>query len=168
MRVPPYYKRPSWQRFFAGIILGIIIGWFFFLFHYGQIYGNLVIKMSEQEDTIKKQNVRIEELLSEQDLQNEENKKKLTIQSIEIHFMNDRKLRLNKLTIYELKQQALNELTFLERMDIESVSKTKDLMIRTLENKVFVIGESRYQLDIREVYLFTTLQLHVKIIPAST
>ncbi|WP_088103810.1 sporulation membrane protein YtrI [Halalkalibacter urbisdiaboli] len=167
MRVPPPHLLTGWQRFLAGIVIGALIGWFFFLLHYGQIYGNLVMKMSEQEDTIKDQEKRIDELVSEQEMQNEENKKKLTIQKVEIIFKNERKLKLNKLTAYELKQQALSELTFLERKDIETVSKTKDLMIRTLENKVFQVGESRYQLDIEEIYLFTTVQLYVKIVPAS-
>ncbi len=102
--------------------------------------------------------------MSEQTKLNEENQKKLTIQQIEIIYLNDRKLRLNQLTLFELRQQALNELQFVERKDIETVANMKELMIRTLENKVFHVGEDRYQLEVREIYLFTTLRFHVDII----
>lgn len=163
MRVPPLLERSGWQRFIAGIIIGVLIGWFFFIYQYGQVYESLKLRITEQEAVIEKQQFRIDELQSEQNKMNEENQKKLTIQQIEIIYTNDRKLRLNQLTLFELRQQALNELKFIEQKDIESVAKLKDLMISTLENKVFHIGDYRYQLDVKEVYLFTTLQIHVEI-----
>lgn len=165
MRIPPYYERLGWQRFFAGVIIGMLIGWFFFIYQYGQVYEGLMLRISKQETVITDQQTRIDRLVSEQTKLNEENQKKLTIQQIDITYLNDRKLRLNQLTLFELRQQALNELQFLERKDIETVANMKDLMVRTLENKVFHVGEARYQLDVKEVYLFTTLRIHVEIIP---
>ncbi|MCM3759659.1 hypothetical protein M3212_02530 [Alkalihalobacillus oceani] len=163
MRVPPFIERPSWQRFFAGVIIGILIGWAFFIYQYGQVYEGLMLRISKQEALIHKQEERIEGLVSEQTKLNEENQKKLTIQQIEIVYVNDRRLRLNQLTLFELREQALNELQFIERKDIETVATMKDSIIKTLENKVFHVGEGRYQLDVKEVYLFTTLRLYVEI-----
>src|SRR5690625_3771814 len=92
MRIPPLFERPSWQRFFAGVIIGILIGWLFFVFQYGQGYEDLMIRLSKQETTIKEQERRISELVSEQTKVNEENQKKLTIQQIELSFLNARAL----------------------------------------------------------------------------
>ncbi|ERN52529.1 MULTISPECIES: sporulation membrane protein YtrI [Alkalihalophilus] len=165
MRIPPYYKRPGWQRFFAGIVIGVLIGWVFFLYQYGLIYEELMVKLSEQEVTIQSQTRTIEELRSQQKEENEENARKLTVQKIEIHFTNTQRLRLNQLTLFELQQQALEELAFLERKNIASVSETEDLMIRTIENKLFEVGDHRFQLEIERLHLHTTLKIYAKIIP---
>ncbi|MBU8905167.1 sporulation membrane protein YtrI [Desertibacillus haloalkaliphilus] len=163
MRIPPYYQHPGWQRFLAGVVIGMLIGWLFFLYHFGHVHEKLVIEIRKQQMTIENQKKDIETLRSDQRRLNEENQKKLTIQDIEIEFTNERKLRLNELTLYELRQKAIDELNFLKNKDIETVAETKDLMIRTIENKVFEIEDSRYQLNVEELYLFTTLEMHMKI-----
>ncbi|WP_096202700.1 sporulation membrane protein YtrI [Bacillus sp. FJAT-45350] len=163
MRIPEYYKRPGWQRFFAGVIIGMLIGWGFFIYNFGTIHERLVIEIKKQQLTIDDQKKTIKILRSDQEKLNEENQKKLTIQDIEIQFTNEEKLKLNELTLYELKQNALSELEFLKGKDIETVSRTKDLMIRTIENKMFTIGESRFQLKTVYVSLYTTIELHMKI-----
>ncbi|WP_100373748.1 sporulation membrane protein YtrI [Bacillus sp. FJAT-45037] len=168
MRIPPYYQRPSWQRFFAGIIIGVILGWGFFLYQYGVIYEGLMLKLSEQEVTIQNQTRTIEELRSQQKEENEENQKNLTVQKIEIHFTNTQKLKLNQLTLFELQQQALEELTFIERKNLASVAETKDLLVRTLENKVFEVGDHRLQLEVVYVFMWTNVQIDARIVPAST
>ncbi|MDT8859408.1 hypothetical protein N0O92_04115 [Alkalihalobacillus sp. MEB130] len=168
MRVPPYYERPSVKRFLAGMILGIIIGWFFFVYQYGQVYEGLVFRISEQEAIINGLEDDIELLRSEQSRLNEENEKKLTIQEIDILFSNDRRLRLNQLTLLDLKQQVLHELQDIKGRDIETVSRMSDLMISNLENKVFRTGDKRYQLSVEQVHLHTTLRIYVKIIPSNS
>ncbi len=37
MHIPPYYKRPSFQRFFAGICIGTIIGYLIFIYMFGEL-----------------------------------------------------------------------------------------------------------------------------------
>lgn len=143
MRVPPLFERRTVQRFFAGIILGILLGWFFFIYQYGQVYEGLIFRLSEQEATIESLEKNIEILVSEQKKLNEENQKDLTVQDIQIHFLNDRRLRLNQLTLLDLKQQALNELQDVKRKDIETVHNMRQLMKSTLENKVFPVGEKK-------------------------
>ncbi|HAQ08205.1 MAG TPA: sporulation protein, partial [Bacillus bacterium] len=31
MRIPPYYRRPEWQRFFSGMAVGALLSWVLFL-----------------------------------------------------------------------------------------------------------------------------------------
>ncbi|KHF41059.1 sporulation membrane protein YtrI [Halalkalibacter okhensis] len=168
MRVPPFYERPTVKRFFAGIIIGIIIGWFFFIYQYGQVYEGLVFRISEQEAIINELEDDIDLLRSEQSRLNEENQQKLTVQEIDIQFSNDRKLRLNQLTLLDLKQQALNELQYIKRKDIETVSNMHELLVSNLENKVFRAGDKRYQLEVEHVFLYTTVRVIVRIVPSNS
>ncbi|WP_227936612.1 sporulation membrane protein YtrI [Alkalihalobacillus deserti] len=167
MRIPPFFQRRTVQRFFAGIILGVFIGWFFFIYQYGQVYEGLIVRISEQEATITDLEKNIKILVSEQTKLNKENQKKLTLQEIEIHFINNNKIRLNQLTLLDLKQQVLNELQYIKRKDLETIANMKELMISTIENKVFPVEDKRYQLDIKDIFLYTTLELHVEVIPSS-
>ncbi|MBM0067115.1 sporulation membrane protein YtrI [Alkalicoccobacillus gibsonii] len=163
MRIPSKVSRPGWLRFFAGIMLGSIVGWVFFLYQYGQIYDGLIVTRIQQDLKIETLQERIDQLVSEQKSQNAENQKKLTIQQIEVHFKTDPRLTLDQLTIYDIRQSILSELAYLERKDIESVHHTKDLLIRTIENKTFTVEDKNYRVKINEVYLFTTLHLYAEI-----
>lgn len=163
MRIPPHYKRPGWQRFFAGVFIGMLIGWTFFIHQFGHIHDDLIIKLRKQELTIQDQEDRIETLLSDQKKLNEENQKNLTIQEIDISFTNARKLKLNELTVYELRQHALNELKFLEGKNISTVAATRELMLKAVENKVFKVGDTRYRLKAEQIILYTTIEIQMKI-----
>ncbi len=163
VRIPPYFMRTGVRRFFAGLMIGTLLGWSFFIFQYGQVHEELLLKLSEKEALVQELEKKINELRSEQVKINEENKKKLTVQQIEVYFTTSRKLRLNQLTLFELRKEALQELQFIEGKDIETVANMKDIVIAALENKIFHIGEQYYQLKVKEVYLFTTLQLYVDI-----
>ena len=35
MRIPPYYRKPTWQQFFAGMAIGGVISWFIFFYIFG-------------------------------------------------------------------------------------------------------------------------------------
>ena len=35
MRIPPYHRTPTWQRFFAGAALGGLISWVIFFYMHG-------------------------------------------------------------------------------------------------------------------------------------
>ncbi|RSL32955.1 hypothetical protein D7Z54_13100 [Salibacterium salarium] len=164
MRIPPYYRRPGWQRFFAGIIIGVLGGWAFFLFQFGAVHEELVVELNKQRLQIKDQEEQIEVLRSEERERNEENEEKLTIQDIIIDFTNQEKARLNELTLYELKQQAEGEVKFLKNKNIESVVEGKELIKNAVENKVYRIGEREYKLQIEEMHIYSSLELHIKIL----
>ncbi|MDA3129815.1 sporulation membrane protein YtrI [Aliibacillus thermotolerans] len=164
MRVPPYYKRPGWQRFFAGLFIGAIGGWCFFLFQFGSIHERLVIDLNKQKLQIEQQKEEIELLRSAEKERNEENERKLTIQNIYIAFTNEKEARLNELTLYELRQQVEDEIKFLKNKNIESVVEGKELIKKTIENKTYEIGDHHGYLQIEEMHIYSTLELHVKII----
>ncbi|MFC5712767.1 sporulation membrane protein YtrI [Thalassorhabdus alkalitolerans] len=165
MRIPPYYKHPGWQRLFAGFVIGALFGWGFFLYEFGAIHEKLIIDLKKQQLTIEAQQETIEMLRSEEKKLNEENEKKLTIQEILVYFTNEEKIRLSELTLHELRQQIENELKGIKNSDIESVVTNKELMIKTIENKEFLVGEHLYHVKVEQIYMYTTLELHLKILP---
>lgn len=163
MRLPPYYRRPGWQRFFAGMLIGAIGGWCFFLFQFGTIHERLVIDLNKQRLQIEQQKEEIELLRSAERERNEENEKKLTIQNIYIAFTNEKEARLNELTLYELRKQVEDEINFLRNKNIESVVEGKELIKKTIENKTYEIGDHHAFLQIEEMHIYSTLELHIKI-----
>ncbi|WNF36043.1 hypothetical protein RJD24_16540 [Bacillaceae bacterium IKA-2] len=163
MRIPPHYKRAGWQRFFAGIIIGMIFGWFFFIYEFGIVQEKLVTEIKKQESTIKDQLDTIEILRSDQDEVNKDNLKKLTVQEVKVYFKNNKDLKLSELSIHELRSAIENELKSVKSKNIETIASSKYLLFQTIENKTFVINNKRYQVTIKELYLFTTLELFVVI-----
>lgn len=163
MRIPPYYKRSGWQRFFAGMIIGMIFGWLFFLYEFGTVQEKLVTEIKKQESTIKDQKQSIEILRSDRDEVNKENLKMLTIQELKVYFKNDKNLKLSELSIHELRSAIENELKGVLSKNIETIANSKDLLFQTLENKTFIINDKRYQVTVKELYLFTTLEIFVVI-----
>lgn len=159
MRIPTYYKRSGWQRFFAGMIIGIIFGWFFFLYEFGTVQEKLVTEIKKQESTIKDQKQSIEILRSDQDEVNKKNLKKLTVQELKVYFKNDKDLKLSELSIHELRSAIENELKSVKSKNIETIANSKELLFHTLENKTFVINDKRYHVTVKELYLFTTLEI---------
>ncbi|WP_269757919.1 hypothetical protein [Thalassobacillus sp. C254] len=125
----------------------------------------LIIDLKKQQLTIEAQQETIEMLRSEEKKLNEENEKKLTIQEILVYFTNEEKIRLSELTLHELRQQIENELKGIKNSDIESVVTNKELMIKTIENKEFLVGEHLYHVKVEQIYMYTTLELHLKILP---
>lgn len=163
MRIPPYYRRPGWQRFFAGFFIGVLGGWAFFLFQFGSVHEELVIKINKQRLQIEHQKEQIEVLRSEEKKRNEENEKKLTVQDIKIQFTNEKEMKLNELALYELKQQIEEEVNFLKNNNIESVVEGKELIRKAVENKIYKVGEKEWRVKIKEMHIYTNLELLVKI-----
>lgn len=165
MRIPPYYQYRNWQRFLSGVAIGGFIGWFLFIYIFGEIQEAQVKKIIEQSSEISHLKKEVE--IWQNDY-NELNKTELTIQKIEINFVNDKEikkeLKLDSLVLLSLNDAAKNELNNLLKKDVQSAAKIKDLIIKTIENKVFKIDDNSYQLQVKQLVLFTTLELDVKIV----
>jgi hypothetical protein len=163
MRIPPYYRQAGWQRFFSGIIIGMIIGWFFFIYQFGSIQEKLVTEIKMQQAIIKDQKRDIEVLRSDKDELNKENQKKLTVQEVKVYFKNDKELKLSELSLYELRSQIENELTPVKNKNIEAVANARELLYQTVQNKTYTVNEKRYHVIVKELHLYTTLEIFVEI-----
>ncbi|UCZ52266.1 hypothetical protein LGQ02_15650 [Bacillus shivajii] len=167
MRIPPFYHEPSWQRFFAGIILGMLVGWLFFLYQFGNVHEKLVLKINDQQKEIDSQAKTIDILRKDQDERNEENQKKLTVQDIKLHFVNEDDIKLSELTLHELRSAVESELDIVRNKNIETVHNSREFLEKTVENKIYTIKgtDKRYQLKIEYLVLYTTVDIYLRIEP---
>jgi gas vesicle protein len=162
MRIPPYYKDPSWQRFLAGVMLGTIIGWLIFLFLYGNTLNRQTIELRNKEAEIKDLKKDIEEIWKKDYEEcNKENQRLLKVQEIKINL--DHSNKLSMLTVQKLQEQAKDYLRDLIKKDIETVANNKEYIMKTIEEKTYTIDDEKYQLRVQHFFLFTTLELHLQI-----
>ncbi|WP_059103811.1 sporulation membrane protein YtrI [Shouchella shacheensis] len=163
MKIPQYKKHYGWLRFFAGLAVGAFVGWTFFLGEYGQAHDRLLTEITKQRLTIEDQQDRIDRLVNEQNAEDAENEKKLTIQKIEVMFTNAEELNLSQLNVYELRQLALKEVADLEGVDIDTAANVETLLDRAIENKRYELDDKSFRLKVEKVYMTTTLKLELEI-----
>jgi len=163
MRIPPYYHYPSWQRFFAGVIIGGIISWLIFLYMFG-------VLQEEQAKIIKKQQDEIVDLEKEKQIWqndfaelNKKNKELLTVHEIKVKIINYERFNIDPLSIYEKEEEVKEDLSMMLAKDLEFVFKSRDLLKRVIQNKTIKINDKRYSLEINELFIYTTLTVHLEI-----
>jgi hypothetical protein len=163
MRIPPLYRRPSWQRFFAGMAVGGVISWCIFLYIYG-------VWQEKNTELIRKQTKDIIDLNEEKKIWQEEykeiNKRKieqLTVQKINIRISNSEKYKLDSLSVLETEDSVRDDISMMIAKDIETVYKSKDLLKKIIENKQIKINDKRYKLKVKEMVFYTNLSIQLEI-----
>ncbi|MET3682635.1 gas vesicle protein [Alkalibacillus flavidus] len=163
MHIPPYYKKPTWQTFFIGVLTGVVVGYIFFLYVYGEhterwIEDNLTIRQELQQ--IKQENKLLKD--DQHDL-SQQTEQRLTIQETDIEWTNAEQLDLDRFTTHELEEQLQAQLESIIGQNIESLSEQRTLLIQTIENKVFNIRDVKYQLTVRHMTIAPTLIMSLEI-----
>jgi len=163
MRIPPLYRKPDWQRFFAGAAIGGAISWCIFLYIYG-------VWQEENTELIKKQQQAIIDLNDEKRIWQEEykeiNKRKieqLTVQKINIRIMNAEKYKLDSLSVLETEDSVRDDISMMLAKDIDTVYKSKDLLKKIIENKQVKMNGKRYKLKVKEMIIYTNLTIQLEI-----
>lgn len=164
MRVPPYYRQPLWQRFFAGALIGGLISWCLFFYMYGVMQEKQVQKIDRQIEEIKDLNQKL--TLWEDDYQklNDKNQQKLTIQEVQVLITNEKIHNLDRLSVAEAQEAVRDDFTSLITKDVESVFRNKDLLKKSIENKVIEINKKRYRLQLAEIIFYTTIYIEVRLV----
>ncbi|WP_428909368.1 sporulation membrane protein YtrI [Niallia sp. Krafla_26] len=165
MRIPPYYRKPTWQQFFAGTVIGSIISWFIFLYIFG-------VWQEEYSKEIQLQKDRIAELTDEKKIWQEEfeklnkkNQEKLTVQSVYIKFTNKDKYKdsLDPVSVLQMEDRIREDLRVMIAKDIETVYNSRELIRRTIENKIIKANDKRYKFKVKEMTIYTTLSIELEI-----
>jgi hypothetical protein len=163
MRVPQLYKRPGWQRFFAGAAVGGAISWCIFLYING-------VWQERNTELIQKQQKEIVDLNNEkkiwQDEYKEINRRKieqLTVQKINIKITNAAKYKLDSLSVLETEDSVHDDISMMLAKDIETVYKSKDLIKKIIENKQIKLYGKRYKLKVKEMVIYTNLTIQLEI-----
>lgn len=163
MRIPPFYRKPSWQRFMAGMAVGGIVSWFIFLYIFGEWQDVYSKQIKKQEDMIAE--LKNEKGIWQKEFQkrNEENQKRLTVQKINIKISNAEKYRLDAYSVFEAEDQLKEDISMLMAKDIETVHQSIGLMERIIENKTIELNGKRYKAEVKTVSIYTTLSIYVEI-----
>lgn len=165
MRIPPYYRKPAWQRFFSGMAVGGAISWCLFLYINGVSMEKNAKKIHEQEDLIRELQRDIKIWQDDYAQLNKKNEEKLTVQEVKIKIVNDKKYKqyLDALSIYEIEEQTKSELNVLLAKDLDSVFKSRELITKLIENKSIPVNDKRYKLKIRSMVIYTSVTIQVEI-----
>jgi hypothetical protein len=163
VRIPPYYRKPTWQRFFAGMVIGGAISWCIFIYIFG-------VWQEKHTALIDKQREEIVDLKEEKKIWQEEYKEinkrtieQLTIQKINIKITNSEKYKLDMLSVSEIEDSVKDDISMMIAKDIDTVYKSKELIKKTIQNKPVKINDKRYKLQVKEMVIFTTLSIQLEI-----
>ncbi|GGE52077.1 hypothetical protein GCM10011391_33600 [Pullulanibacillus camelliae] len=163
MRVPPHYTPPSVQRFFAGVIIGALIGFIFFIILFGIAQDRQIRKIKEQQALIEKLVDKNETLTKLKDEENEELSKKLKVQDIKVT-IDSGKQEMKRFVIYSLEQEISEQLNSLVSQEITAVSSSKALIFNTINSRKFVLEDKAYQFKVKTLTISTTLEIDVEVV----
>ncbi|NRD76099.1 sporulation protein [Bacillus sp. BRMEA1] len=163
MRIPPYYRRPSWQRFFSGMAIGGAISWCIFVYINGvwQERNTKLIRMQQQDISDLKDSIKIWQ--EEYKAANKRNLEKITVQNINVKISNWEKYKLDEFSVFQTEESVKDDIQMMLAKDLETVAKSKDLLKKIIENKPVKINEKRYKLKVKEMVIYTTLTIQVDI-----
>lgn len=163
MRIPPFYRKPTWQRFFAGVIIGALMCWVLFFYMFGVQQEKQVHTIWEQNELIKDLNKKI--AIWEEDYQklNNQNEKVLTIQEVQIHISNGKNYNIDKLSIAEAEDVIRDDLASLIAKDVKTIYNGRVLLKKSIENKFIEINKKQYRLEVVEIMFYTEMYIEVKL-----
>lgn len=162
MRIPQNYHSPSWQRFLAGLFLGMIIGWLFFVMISGIAQERQLSKIQEQKDQIAELKNDLKTWQENSEEKNKALQQKLTVQQIQIDIEDKQQAKLGKLELSELSGKAKQLLSSLVKQNIEYVAANQKLIIQTIENNIFTIEKNKYRLKVQRLVIYSTVSITVK------
>lgn len=163
MHIPPYYKKRSFQSFFLGVLTGVVIGYLFFLFVYGEHTERWIEENMEVRDELQKISQENDLLKQDKEHLSEENEERISVQSIEVELENAKQLDLDRFTEYELTDLVIQELNTIVGRNISSVSEQRDLLVRTIEHKTYTVRNINYSLEVTHLTISPILLITVEI-----
>ncbi|MEK4923748.1 sporulation membrane protein YtrI [Cytobacillus sp. FSL R5-0569] len=166
MRIPPYYRRPSWQRFFAGMAIGGVLSWCVFVYIFGEWQERYSLEIHTQEAEIKELENEKEIWQKEFKKLNKENEELLTVQEIIVKIDQSalKKYNLDEYSLYQTEDAIKEDISILMARDIKSVGQSIELVKRIIVNKTHPINGKRYRADIQSIIIDTTLVLEVELL----
>ncbi|MFC0270285.1 sporulation membrane protein YtrI [Metabacillus herbersteinensis] len=163
MRIPPYYRLPTWQRFFAGMIIGAIVSWCVFLFIFGILQEDQVKTIQKQKDIIQVLENQNKIWREDVDLLNKKNEEKLTVKDIRVKLMNGERFHFNTLMTYNVEKRVKDDLSDVIAKDIESVYSNRKLIKKAIENTIYKMDAKEYKVKVTEFVLFTTIYIEIEV-----
>src|SRR5690625_2309422 len=149
MHIPPYHKKRTWQIFFLGTFAGAIVSYVIIMFMHGEMYENLLVEQSELQTKYNEVKAQNEALL--EDKEELEEKSNFLIQELEVNFLNDKQLKLDRLSTHEFENMVKQELHYIIGKEVKSVSDNDNLLISVIENKTYTLEDKSYHIEIKRI-----------------
>jgi len=162
MHIPPVYKRPSWQRFLIGVVVGVVVAYVIMLFMYGTIYEQIVQENSELRASNKELTNFNDALLEDKEEAEEQEAKPYTIEQIDIMIENEKELRLDRLATHQLEELITDEIDLIIGKSVQSTAENNELLIAAIENKTFKIDGFSYSFEVSRFILYSTAKITLK------
>lgn len=163
MRIPPYYRKPSWQRFFAGAAVGGAISWCIFLYIFGVWQEDNAKLIRKQQKDIAEYKNDIKIWQEDYEALNKQNLGKITVQKINIKITNWEKYKLDEFSVFQTEEAVRDDIKMVLAKDLETVAKSKDLIKKIIENNTIKLYDKRYKLTVKEMVIYTTLTIQLEI-----
>lgn len=165
MHIPPYHKRRSWQIFILGLLMGSLIAYFVLVFMYGKMYEAILTENIALQAEVRELTQQNEALVN--DKEKLQAKSTLTVQTITIHFINEKQFRFDQLIVHQLNDLIKQELRDIIGKDVRTVSESSQLLISLIENKKYTVDDLSYHFIVRKLTIAEemTLDLEVKFAP---
>ncbi|RDW16330.1 hypothetical protein CWR48_16935 [Oceanobacillus arenosus] len=162
MHIPPYHKRPSWQRFLVGAAIGAILSYIVIMYMYGSQYEKLIATNFELQAQVTKVKAQNEALLKDKENLSEKSNQSLTVQAIEINIINGEELKLDRLITFQLEEMIKAAIYSIIGEKIEAVAAGDNLLESTIENKGFTVDDFTYYFEITKLMYSNTVEITVK------
>lgn len=163
MRIPPLYRYPSWQRFFAGAAIGGVISWCIFLYIFGfwqDKHTKIIHKQQEDIADLKKD---ISIWQEEYKAANKRNIEKITVQKIDVKITNWKKYNIDSFSAFQVEDSVKEDIRMALAKDLDTVYTSRDLIKKIIENKTVKISGKRYKLEVKEMVIYTTLSIRLEM-----
>jgi|SRR5690625_3773230 len=157
MHIPPYHKKRTWQIFFLGTFAGAIVSYVIIMFMYGKMYENILVEQSELQTKYNEVKAQNEALL--EDKEKLEEKSNFTINSIDVDFLNDKQLKLDRLSAHQFENMVKEELHYIIGKEVKSISDNDNLLISVIENKTYTLDDKSYNIEVKKISIAEKIKL---------
>lgn len=162
MHIPLLYKQKNWQLIFVGLFFGSLIAYGVLMYMYGEMYEDLLEKnmaLQSELNDVKKQN---ESLLETNEDLDEQTKQPVTVDDIKLTIRNKDELKLDTFTTHKLEELVKEEINHLIGQDINTISKSEELLTSAIENKTYRVDDFSYEFTIVKLTITTTIKITIK------
>ncbi|MFC4022551.1 sporulation membrane protein YtrI [Oceanobacillus longus] len=163
MHIPPYHRKTTWQRFFAGAFFGGFIAYFILIYMYGTMYEELLAENMEFTSQIRDLKDQNEALLKDKEDLDEKSREPLTVSSIVITIVEGDQLKMDRLIELQLEEMIIEEINHLVGEEVDMINKSDQLLLSAIENKGFTIEDVTYYFEVNKLTIAS--ELEVSVIP---
>lgn len=165
MHIPPYHKRPSWQRFLAGVSLGTIIGYIIFIYMFGQLQEKWIEENLALRSELQDLKQTYENLRKNHEALDQQTKEGIQVAELNIELLNLEELRLenDRIMIHQLEEAIRTEAAHAIGRSVDEIASSVDLLISTIENKTINIDDFKFQAEVKRIIVYETIHLSIEL-----